>query len=194
MRFVSKYKRYQINFQREVVQHFGTGESQEIQPLLNCEFDRYGSMHQWEIEAALKHWKINNADGFSGMPTEADEVTLVSPIPRLSVFDTDLFAASKGLDEEKKQKLEEFLLSRPEHGIDYILIEAPALVAPWPNYDKVKGDRAGSVAEKIARTVAENGFDVAYVVAYERSKKNRDDVIAAVEALAAVDDEPLVAA
>lgn len=196
MRFVSKYKRYMINFQVEIVEHYATGQSREVQPLLNCEFDRWGSLHPWEVQAALSHWQVNREGGFQGLTVDEDEMTLERPEGRLSVFDTDQFAKSKGLSDERKRELEEFLLSRPEHGQDYIRIEAPALVPPWPNYDRVKGGPKGSTAVLIARKVQEDGYNIDSVLAYERQGKNRQDVIDAVEALRVPEpeDEPLIAA
>lgn len=86
---------------------------------------------------------------------------------------------------------------------DILIVERPKLAAPWPAYDKLvaggRGVTSEAVAEKIARKVAEDGYDVGAVAAYERENRNRPDVIAALEALlieepAEAEPDPLVAA
>lgn len=190
MRFVSKYRKYQINFQRDIVEHFATGESHEIQPLLNCEFDLYGSLLPHEVAAARERF-IN-----FGLPTEVDGVTTIDPLYRFSIFDTELFQKSKGFDDAKRLKLEEFLLARPECGVDYIMVEEPKLAPPWPTYDDFRGVRGLPTPQSIARKVEEDGYDPDLVIAYERQNANREDVIEALETLgvAPVEDESVVLA
>lgn len=190
MRLVSKYGRYQINFQIDKIEHYATGESREIQPMLNCEFDLFGSMKPHEIAAARERF-INY-----GLPTEVDGVTTIDPLYRFSVFDTLLFQQAKGISDEKREQLEAFLLGRPECGIDYILVEEPQLVAPWPTYGTFRGVRGLPTAQAIAKKVEEDGYDAVEVIAYERQNANRADVIEALEAIGAkpVEDESVVLA
>lgn len=191
MRFISKFKKYQINFQTDIIEHFATGESRELRPLLNCEFDLYGSMLPHEVEAARGQF-MN-----FGLPTEVDGVTLIDPMVRWSVFDTVQFQEAKGLDDETRERLEQFLLGRHELGADYIMVPTPVLAPPWPTYDTFRGVRGLPTAEAIAKKVREDGYDVVDVLAYERQNANRQDVIDALEAVGtpiAVEDEELVQA
>lgn len=179
MRFVAKYKRYTVVFQREIVEHYATGQSRELQPYLGCEFDLYGSMTPHEVSVARDTFENY------GLPTEVDNVTLIDPLYRFSVFDTVMFAKQKGLDDAKRLELEEFLLSRDEYGSDYVMVEELRLVPPWPTYDKFRGVRGLPTAQGIARKVEEDGYDALEVVAYERQNANRQDVIDALESLGA---------
>jgi len=80
----------------------------------------------------------------------------------------------------------------------YLEVVPVTLTAPWPAYDKitVQGRRTIElVAQKIAETVAENGYDPAEVAAYERQNLNRPEVLAALTVPVPEEDpEPLVAA
>lgn len=72
-------------------------------------------------------------------------------------------------------------------GRDYVEVVAPTPDAPWPNYNRLRARKGHTVAETIALKVAEDGYDVAAVLAYEKATKARDEVIDALEALAAAD-------
>jgi hypothetical protein len=202
-RYVAKYKKYSINFQADVVEDYATGRSRTIIPLINLQFDVAGSLLPWEVEAALAHFK------FDGLTTEMDEMTPISPLYRLSVFDSQQFVdANRGLkvvDDEGNVKpltvamIDEFLDGREEAGTDYLRVDAPQMVAPWPAYPKLvaggRGNTTASVVEKIVAKVREDEYDPAEVIAYERQNLNRPDVIAALEELVvAAVDEPVVVA
>jgi hypothetical protein len=191
MRFVSKIRKYQICFQRDIIEHFATGESRVIQPLLNCEFDLFGSMRPYEIAAAREAF-INR-----GLPLEADGITTIDPLYRFSVFDTEEFQKHHRLTDEKRVELEQFLLNNFAYGTYYIMVEEPRVPAPWPTYDTVRGVKGSPTALRIAEKVREDGFPVEDVIAYERQNQNRQDVIDALEALKveeAVEDESVVLA
>lgn len=196
-RYVSKYKKYSICYQRDIIEHYATGESRVLKPLLNCQFDLYGSMYPWEMEAARGRF-IN-----TGTMLEMDNVTTVDPAYRFSVFDSERFARENGLPPEELEKLDLWLQNKDPlrsnfaEGHDYIFVEAPVLAPPWPKYDDLRGVRGAPTAQRIAERVIEDGYDVADVIAYERQKANRADVIDALEALLTaevVEDEELVSA
>jgi hypothetical protein len=184
LRFVSKYKRYVVWFQREIVEHFATGQSREIQPGLVCEFDLYGSMFPHEITAAREHFTNY------GLPVEVDMVTHIDPLTRFSIFDTQMYQARVNLTDEKREELEEFLLTRPEYGTDYIMVMEPRVPAPWPNYDSFRGVKGLATPYAIAKKVQEDGYEADLVIAYERQNANRLDVIAALEHVGAPVVEP----
>ena len=96
MRFVAKYKKYNVIFQREIVEHYATGEQRTLQPYIDCQFDLYGSMLPHEIEAARAQF-INY-----GLPVEVDGVTTVDPLYRFSVFDSVECQRLQGFDDAKR--------------------------------------------------------------------------------------------
>lgn len=197
MRFVSKYANYSICYQLDKTEHFATGESRELQPLLNCQFRAHLSLNPWEMDAAKQRF-LNR-----GTNVELDHVTQVDLAGRYSVFDTDQFSYENNLDDEKKADLEAFLLNElPRHpahayGLDYIMVEAPKLAPPWPTYDDYKGVKGMPTGDRIAAKVVEDGYDVQQVLLYERTTHNRQNVIDALEnigkqAVDAVDSELVV--
>lgn len=191
MRFVAKYKRYNITFQNELVEHFATGESRELKSYIDCQFDLYGSMLPYEIDAARKTF-VNN-----GLPTEVDGVTIIDPLYRFSVFDTEIFQRQRGVSDEVRERMEQFLLARPELGTDFIRVEEPRFAPPWPTYDDFRGVRGLPTAAAIAKKVHEDGYEPAQVILYEKQNANRADVIEELEALGtapAVPDDDLVSA
>jgi len=95
----------------------------------------------------------------------------------LGTFDTDW------LDPADREYAIDALHREASFGIDYIEVSPAVLAPPWPNYDQVTGNRAGTVAVKIAAKVVEDGYDVALVIAYEEENKNRTDVLEALRAI-----------
>jgi hypothetical protein len=190
LRFIAKYGRYQINFQTELVEHYATGESRELRPLLHCEFDRHSSMKQHEVKVARETF-VNQ-----GLPTEVDGMTSIDPLLRFSVFDTEVFQVQHNLDDTRREELEQFLLNAPDYGIDFIMVEDPKLAPPWPTYDDFRGVRGLPTPQAIAKKVEEDGYLVDDVIAYERQNANRLDVIDALESIGAppTPDETLVEA
>lgn len=197
MRFVSKYSDYSICYQRDITEHFATGESREIQPLLNCQFKSNFNLEPWELEAATASF-VNR-----GTNVERDFVTPTSLAARYSIFDTVQFQYDHDMTDEKREDMELFLLNekprQPAHafGTDYIMVEAPKVPAPWPTYDDFKGVKGMPTADRIAARVVEDGYDVQQVLLYERLNQNRANVIEALEtigleAVEAIDPELVV--
>jgi len=185
LRFISKYAAYTIGFQTEFVEYLqdGRGGTREntVRPMLDCKFSNHLSLTPWEMEAA-KTFR------FYGGVVEADEVTPVTPLRLVSVFDTDVFASQNQLDDETKEKLESHLLNRPEHGIDYMRVVAPKIAAPWPAYDDIRSGGAKTTAEKVLEQVIALGFDrdrerLEQIIAYERQNLNRGEIVIALEIL-----------
>ena len=194
MRFVSKYRKYNITYQREIVEHFATGESHIIKPFITCQFDLYGSMLPHEIKAAREQF-INR-----GLPTEVDYVTTIDPAYRFSVFDTVACQQQYGFDDATRQDMEQYLLSADAYGTDFIMVEAPKLAPPWPTYDSFRGVRGLPTAQAIVKRVREDGYAIDEVLAYERQNADRQDVVDALlaaqrgEPIEEADDEELIEA
>jgi hypothetical protein len=181
VRFISKSAKYQTCFKRDVVEHFATGESRTLQPLWNIEFQPDGWLAHELAEAKARF--INR-----GLPTELDEVTTVDPTYRFGSFDTAAFQrehASEGFDDARRVEMEEWLLQHPDYGHMFFEVAAPTLDPPWPTYDKFRGNQGMALPARIAEKVREDGYDVGEVLAYERANANREDVVAALEELAA---------
>jgi hypothetical protein len=149
-----------------------------------CEF-RARDTTDWEREIARQTFT------FRGVPHDESGVREIDPVPsRVSSFDTT------EVPEEYRERVEARLLETqgPE---DHILAVKPVVAPPWPTYDKltVQGKRtAEMVAQKIAATVTEQGYDPELVASYERGNLNRPEVLAALSALSAEEAEELVVA
>lgn len=179
MRFISKYAKPMIGFQNEFVQYLPDGQggtvANTVRPLLVCEFSNRKSLFPWEVKAAEKF-------EFRGGIVEADEMTPVSNLYRVSIFDTDEFAREKGLSDEDKAKLESFLVNHPTHGIDFVLVEEPRYPKPWPTYDEIRGGGAKSTVEKVIEQAEMLGYHtdrqrLEDMLAYERQNLNRREII-----------------
>lgn len=191
MRFISKYAFYTIAFQTEFIQYLQDGQgrtvSNTLQPMLDCKFSPALSLNPWELKAA-------EGFRFRGTLVEADEMTPVTPVHNVSVFDTENFAQQNNLDVETRERLEKFLIDRPEHGIDYMVVYEPKLMAPWPAYDEIRGGGAKTTAEKVVEQVVALGFandaeTLETVIAYERQNLARPEVIEALEPYLIVPEE-----
>ena len=168
MRFISKYDNYSICYQTEVINHFGDGNSQEVRPLLNCQF-RVQGMNPWETDAAKERFTNR------GLGVYEDHVTPEDPSNRWSVFDTEQFQAEKNLDDKTRVAIEEFLLGRWELGNHFIHVEKPKLPLPWPSYHDARPEGVAGIAATIGC--------LPEALEYERANENRPQVIAEIEEL-----------
>lgn len=165
MRFVSPYERFKIIAKHQDTEVLANGTSRVLAPGFIAEFSPT-DVTDFEREVARKSFSFRGTmTTLGGEPIDPAE-------HRISTFDSNVIQ-NAGLREE----VEKFLLNHVDHGRDFIVADRPKLKAPWPTYDTVH-------AAKIAAKVAEDGYDVAEVIAYERENKNRPTVIEALEALA----------
>lgn len=171
MRFVAQYANYVVGITpgHKKFTEYGVDV---VDPSIEAEFDRNG-WTQHDFETAMLSFK------FRGTQQYEDEATPVSPVARLSVYDTDLVAVQEGWDEDTKIKVEQRLLSSQGLGRDYVLVTEMALDPPWPSYDLFEGKPQVLVEQALAL-----GFDLEEVIAYESSKwgQQREDVLAALTA------------
>jgi hypothetical protein len=162
-----------------------TGELIGQQRRVFAEF-RKGGVPAWALPRALEVFKMN------GKPPE---------IPAqmwLCVYDSAEDQRSRGWTAEERELIEETLLAQG----DVFLIELPRIEAPTPAYVKqtsLHGQRKiEQVVARAVEIVTENEYDPAAVIAFERqeNRKESEAIIAALEALAPVEDEaePLIAA
>lgn len=90
------------------------------------------------------------------------------------VFNTE--EAWKLYDPDTRAELEAELMESTEFGVSFIHVDDLPSILPWPTYDDFN-DPA-----EIAALTRVGGFDPALVVVYEKSHKNRPEVLAAIEA------------
>lgn len=171
-RFVSKYRAYSITGRPQRTMVLATGQKQVLEHRIICDFkvagsDGMGGLSPWEKEAALSHFNF----GAKGHDEDVSR--------RLSVYDTEAAQMQFGWDDETREFIEDRLRSANGNGIDFIEVEPPRVATPWPSYDDLTD------ADEIAFEVGRLGFDIGYVISYEQQNKNRPEVIAALEALAA---------
>jgi hypothetical protein len=162
MRFVSQYGAYRIQLRPQIAEVFSSGDVRVTQEGLYASFERDILMPH-EREIALGTFS------FRGQYQERDEVRLVEPDYRLSVWDSDRVAEREGWTPELKAWAEERLLSNGMHGIDYIHVPALVLAPPWPTFDSYRG-----TPENLVKKLVEDGHDLEEVLAYELEHKNRE--------------------
>jgi len=196
MRFAAKYRRYKVTAREHVKMTLANGKENIIQNGVVCAFSHGGPFQAWEREQALGKFK------FRGTTQERDEATPVDPSGRLALFDTDTVGLVKqweawDVSENQpkgtiKREVEEFLLSYPANGIDYMQLIPIPLTAPWPTYDEltIHGQRkAAHVAERNVEIAQATGIPLEDVIAYEKENRNNELIVATYEeALAAMAD------
>lgn len=132
-----------------------------------------------ERTAALTTWPHIMKRG-SRMLDQA--LTMPAPLDhRIGVFDTSTIE-----DVELRKRIEKLMLEDRKYGRDYMMVEEPKVPAPWPAYDELvaQGRRSNEmVAAELVETARKIGADAGAVLRYERANRNRDEVIAAFEAL-----------
>lgn len=109
-----------------------------------------------------------------GNTLEEDHVTPTSPVERMGVWDSYKFQEEYGLTDEERVEAEQKLLHDPNYGSAYVLVEEIEAPKPWPTYDETHHNKIPLLAEELGCIDA--------VLAYERERKNRASVLAAVEA------------
>lgn len=176
-RFVSKYRAYTLTGRPQSTMVLASGQKQVLKHRILCDFQVGGSggmggLSPWEREAALQHFYF----GAKGYDEDVSR--------RLAVYDTEAAQMMHGWDDETREEIEERLRSVPGNGIDFIEVQPPRVQAPWPSYDDLTD------ADEIALEVGRLGFDIGYVITYEQQNRNRPEVIAALEALAAGGEAP----
>lgn len=172
MRFVSMFptlglgtvvpERFEIDAAKELHQ---TVESVSVQ--FTQEY-----LDQSDIDFALHFWPESQ---FKGRWMESDEVTLEPLAPRIGAFDTVAEQDRQGWTDDIREKVEAFMLAKPNYGQDFTQVEKVAAVVgiPWPSYDTTHHF-------KIPALAAELGL-LEETLAYEQANKNRESVVAALE-------------
>jgi hypothetical protein len=174
MRAFSPHGNYSIQLV-EAVPKKGTDQAGNVveysdtKPII-AQFERSGLM-VWEEQAVLE------AFNFSGLAEG------VHPLSTVGVYDSELavqYVADKS-EREAKQKLIDARLSELQKMFpsQYIIVEKPALPAPWPTYDATQD------FEDVLTVMQATGVSPQTVRLYESENENRPEFIEALEALEA---------
>lgn len=172
-------------------------------PMLVVEF-RHGYAHPDESYAAMAHWagqptkrtdpeRVNaagvaTADIYGAIPYQRG-VSIQDGVGRIMGvsnaarpdFNFSLFDSEWIEDADDRKEAEQALLSNADNGVWYVKVDAVEVTPPWPNYDKQRAAKGSTVADTIANKCIEDGYNIAYVLEYEKAHANRAAVVAALE-------------
>lgn len=171
MRFVSKHPK--LGLGTVVKEKFVLaldGQRDQVQDSVSVQFDQIGLSIE-DVRFALSYWPEKS---FTGRWLDADGITLQPIAERIGMFDTEEAQSRNGWSDELRDKVEKWMLAKPNYGIDFTLVTKVASALPWPHYDKTHH-------AKIALFAAELGL-IDEALEYERSNRNRKGVIASLEA------------
>ena len=181
MIFVSKWGRYELSCRPEISEQYATGMGRVVQTALYASFFP-NLLLPHERELALSRFYLTG-----GLPQNVDEATHVEPDHRIGRFDSRDAQLQNGWSDEERELVENELLRHCNIYPEQLARVPEAVVpAPWPAYDTFKGSPA-----QLTKKVAEDGYDVHEVIAYEMANQNRDVVVAALGQLAAEQVETL---
>lgn len=172
-RFISRYARLRLGVRSEVSEQFSQGTRVIVRGLA-AQFDTRG-VTDYEKELALK--KLS----FHGQLEDRIEGGKMSPVSRIAVFDSRAAQAIEGWTDEEHDIVVEKLRKSGKNGVSFFEVEEPKRPAPWKGYDELED------TERILAAVDATGVDPVEVIAYERENADREDVIAALEALLPAD-------
>lgn len=154
------------------------------------------ALHAQFIRNVAPSWAVDYAETIFEFPTKQEGVTTAE---WLSAYDSINAAREFDWSPEEREFIEQTLLQR-----GYVMVEAPALMPPWPRYTDIVASsdfRQDQVVEAIIDIIVATGTDARVVREYERLTLARPYVMAAldvhlgVEAEATEEDQgPLIAA
>jgi hypothetical protein len=153
------------------------------------------ALHAQFIRNVAPSWAVDYAETIFEFPTKQEGVTTAE---WLSAYDSLNAAREFGWTPEEREFIEQTLLQR-----GYVMVEAPALMPPWPRYGDIVASRdftGGQVVEAIIDIIIATGVDARVVREYERLTEARPFVLEALDAHLGVvpeteeDQGPLIAA
>lgn len=172
MLFLSPHPGYLITGCRQPVDNYhpASGAYLGTTPGIDIEFVHGGSP-EWATEQALANPKFTSL--WRGLPDNTDNRLFIA------TYDTEKKQQENSWDDETREEVERFLLGHPDFGTRYILMEHPENVQgePWRGYDNAHHFTVIKVAKELDSDAQ------AYALDYERSHKNREVVVKALEDL-----------
>lgn len=170
MIFLSKYGRFVLSVQREIVEAYASGLSNTVQRGIYATFHE-GGLSPEERELAVSHWV------FEGSYQNMDEVTTVPPDYRIGRLDTEAAQLEQNWTDEMRLEVERQLIRHSERFEDVLVVPAVFIPPPWPRYDEFTGKPAALV-----RKLVDEGHNLDATLTYERAMQKRPEVIEAIEA------------
>lgn len=181
MRVISKSAKYSLQVRPMRVENYASGASRIAEEPIYLDFET-GRLTPEEREYALSQF------AFEGGFQEMDEVTMVDPTYRLSLFDTDEAAENRGWTADEKAHVEEKLVHHASNFTDLIIVPAKQYEPPWPRFDEYTGTPTA-----LLRRLVDDGYDLEEVLEYERHAQNRQPIVDALEqALAEINEGEVV--
>jgi hypothetical protein len=177
-RFIARYRNYSVGVQSKVTEHCGTGESRELKPRIDAQF-QYALVTDEDLAAAVQSMH------YPGLPFDNEKNQNVSPRYRLSVWDSEWARINEGYSDEQIEQIIEKLRQDPSLGVDFIEIAARRAAEPFPNYDTL-------TVEAILDIVAVANLDPVLVAAYEEENAGRKELLEALRGVTAGDDAVVV--
>lgn len=176
MRFISQYPGYKFQVRPQRQRGMGDGSMEILQEPIYAEFFPVHSgamIYENEVATALSHFD------FRGNTQLMDEATPSDPMQRLSVFDSDEFAAAQQLTDDERalveQRLQQLCQEAPS---ECLLVSSTPIAAPFPTYDEWQGPNPEMLMVKLI----EDGHDLPLVLHYERVfGPKRPEIIEALE-------------
>ena len=163
MRCLSPSSRYSIQVfegrESVVVDARGYASSHVLEKPVIADFTVSGLMEH-EIDVALQNFS------FSGLPEG------VSPLAKISVFDTDAFCAQYPDEtrDEMQAQIEQRLRDLQKQFGGFIIVDQPAAAKPWPSYDE-------NSVEDVIKFQESTGIAPQVIRLYEEENLNREEIV-----------------
>lgn len=180
-RFVARYGAYSVGIRPASEERLGhDGKMVPAKRRLEAEFQNR-LVGNDDVALAVSTFQ------FRGLPEDIDTNEHISPVYRLSVWDSEEARRYEGLSDDEVDLIIETLRNDPGYGLDHVEITAPVAVAPFPTYDELSEDEILQLA-KIA------GLSLEAIAEYERQNKNRESLLKRLEGVEVDDDSVVVSA
>ncbi len=174
MRFVSKIRNYSHGVRDEesefVAAAGGRMQKRIVVRGLEAQFEGRG-LTPYEQEQGIRQLNHN------GLPEDRDTRVDVSPLSRLSVYDSEKAQREQGLTDDERELIEQRLLASIDHGREFIYVPSPVRPEPWPGYDKLTAEQ---IIDGLNTGLVQVELDD--VIAYERENENRTEILEALSA------------
>lgn len=181
MRFISKYEHYSFQIRPEEVAFRMMTGGTVVQDVLSqpfvAEFSADLMIPAYERLYAMQVFMGRDPRPFGAIPDTASQAIVdhagrvvdmtaeYRPDFHFSVFDTESID-----DDDLRELTEQKMMADPTNGIDYVMIEAQKVPAPWPTYDE--NDLATAI-----NMMKHGGYDMLKVMEYEQAHQNREEWI-----------------
>lgn len=167
-RFVSRYGNYSVGVQEASAERLGhDGKMIPAKRRLDANFQNR-LVTDADLAVAVATFS------FRGLPEDTDTNEHISPIWRVSVWDSEQARLTDGLTDDEIEQCIEALRRDPGYGQDHVEIAPAKIDAPLPNYDKLSVEEILEVS-KLLHVSHED------IAAYERENANREALLKRLE-------------